>query len=187
MTKKIILSGLILYSIQAFSQIIIGDAVGTAATKTSVLLEFANTNNKGIVIPYVRTIPSSPTEGTILLDTSTPTAVRVKYYNANTTPGSNGWSDLSGQTADISTLLTEQPTIAQAPELTGSKAIIGSDTSSADGVLVLESNTKAMVLPMVTSTDNIQSPSPGMMVYINKAGAKRLAVFNGSKWSYWKP
>ena len=44
-----------------------------------------------------------------------------------------------------------------------------------------------MVLPIVNSIDNIVNPSPGMMVYVNKAGAKRLAVFNGSKWSFWKP
>ena len=52
---------------------------------------------------------------------------------------------------------------------------------------VLASNTKAMVLPTVADVQNIPSPSPGMMVYINKAGAKRLAVYNGSKWSFWKP
>jgi hypothetical protein len=44
-----------------------------------------------------------------------------------------------------------------------------------------------MVLPTVQDVQNIPSPSAGMMVYINKEGAKRLAVFNGSKWSYWKP
>jgi hypothetical protein len=53
--------------------------------------------------------------------------------------------------------------------------------------LVLESPNKAMVLPMVLDTNNIPDPAPGMMVYVNKTGAKRLAVFNGNKWTYWKP
>ena len=164
------------------AQVIIGDAVGTASIKTSVLLEFAAGQNKGIILPYVRTLPSgsSLTAGTILLDASTATASRVKYYAGTT----KGWVDLSGQNANLTTVLAQQP--AGVTESI-SKAIIGSDTSSADGVLVLESITKAMVLPTVADTNDVPSPSPGMMVYINKAGAKRLAVFNGSKWSYWKP
>ena len=176
------------------AQVIIGNATGTAAIKTSVLLEFAANQNKGLVLPYVRTLPTAaPTrvEGTILLDASTPTAARVKYYNANTTPGTNGWVDLSGQDANLNstTILanfaTEQP--ATITETATSKAIIGSRTTAADGVLVLESTTKAMVLPIVADVQLIPSPSPGMIVYVNKAGAKRLAVYNGSKWSFWKP
>ena len=171
----------------ANAQVIIGDAVGTAAVKTSVLLEFAKgspTGNRGIVLPYVTTLPTSPTEGTLLLDCSTAATARVKFYNGTE------WKDLSGQDANLITpidYMFAQPTIAQAPELASSKAIIGAQSSTADGVLVLESNTKAMVLPTVNNTDQIINPSPGMLVYINKTGAKRLAVFNGSKWSYWKP
>ena len=58
---------------------------------------------------------------------------------------------------------------------------------TADGVLVLESATQAMLLPIVSDVNNIPNPSPGMMVFVNKAGAKRLAVYNGAKWSFWKP
>lgn len=165
-----------------YSQVIIGDAVGTvpAAQKTSVLLEFAANQNKGIILPYVRTIPtgSSLTEGTILLDASTATSAKVMYYNGT-------WQNLSSaNTANITSALTNQPNVT---EVTGAKVIIGSNTSTADGVLVLESPNKAMVLPMVLDTNNIPDPAPGMMVYVNKTGAKRLAVFNGNKWTYWKP
>lgn len=185
--KKIISLLLIGSFSVANAQIIIGDAVGTAAVKTSVLLEFAANQDKGIILPYVRTLPATPTEGTILLDANTTTAARVKVYNANSTPGTNGWLDLSGQNADISPVLATQPTIAAAQEATNGKAIMGADNSAANGVLVLESTTKAMVLPIVADVQNIPSPSPGMMVYVNKSGAKRLAVYNGSKWSFWKP
>ena len=176
------------------AQVIIGDVVGTASVKTSVLLEFAANQNKGIIVPYVRTMPATPTEGTILLDASTATTARVKYYNANAATGSNGWTDLSGQDANLNdpTVLadfaTEQP--ASITENATSKAIIGSRTTTADGVLVLESATKAMLLPTVTDVQNIPSPSPGMMVYVKGVSPtfnKRLAVFNGAKWSYWKP
>lgn len=169
----------------ANAQVIIGDAVGTAPVKTSVLLEFALGQNKGIILPYVRSKTLINTEGSIILDASTTTDARVKYYNANTTPGSGGWVDLSGQPYDITTLMATQPPMTVVE--TGAKSIIGARTSAADGVLILESTTKAMVLPTVADVQNIPSPSPGMMVYINKAGAKRLAVFNGAKWSYWKP
>ena len=164
------------------AQIIIGDNVGTApaAQKTSVLLEFAAGQNKGMILPYLRVMPTEPTEGTIVLDASTATAARLKYYNG-------AWVDLSGQDADVTGALAAQPTISQAPELPTAKAIIGANSSLADGVLVLESSNKAMILPTVADVQNILSPSPGMMVYVNKTGAKRLAVYNGSKWSYWKP
>lgn len=169
----------------AHAQVIIGDATGTTANKTSVLLEFA-AGNKGIIVPYVRTLPTlnALVGGAIVLDATTPTLARMKFYNGTT------WIDLSGQDGNLVSpvdYLTIQPDATVAPETAASKTIIGAQTSSADGVLVLESNTKAMVLPTVMDVQNIPSPSPGMMVYVNKTGAKRLAVFNGSKWSFWKP
>ncbi|WP_027379904.1 hypothetical protein [Chryseobacterium daeguense] len=172
----------IFITIAAFSngQVIVGDAVGTSSVKTSVLLDFAPNQNKGIILPYVRTLPTTPTEGTLVLDASDPARARVKYYNG-------AWIDLSGQDADVSAALATQPTTSQISEAAGEKVIIGAPSSSANGILVLESTTKAMVLPMVQDVQSIPSPSAGMMVYVNKEGAKRLAVYNGSKWSFWMP
>lgn len=170
------------------AQVIIGNAVGTATIKTGVLLEFAAGQNKGIIVPYVRNTALINTPGTIILDASTTNNARVKYYNANTNPGSGGFVDLSGQGFDITSLLGTQPSMAI--NETGAKSIIGAATSVADGVLVLESTTKAMVLPTVTDVNNIIRPSPGMMVYVSgvaPAFNKLLAVFNGSKWSFFKP
>ena len=64
---------------------------------------------------------------------------------------------------------------------------MGDANTTADGVLVLESATKALVLPTVNDVQNILNPSAGMMVFVNKAGSKRLAVFNGTVWSFWRP
>lgn len=163
------------------AQVIIGDATGTATTKTSVLLEFAAGQNKGLIVPYVRTLPtgSALVGGAIILDATTATTARMKFYNGTT------WVDLSGQDANVTSSLANQP--ATSALETGAKSIIGANSSSANGVLVLESTTKAMVLPTVLDVNNILSPSPGMMVYVNKTGAKRLAVYNGNKWSFWKP
>lgn len=174
--KKLILSIFLATVSFANAQIIIGDAVGTALVKTSVLLEFAAGQNKGIIVPYVRTMPATPAEGTILLDANSSTTARMKYYNGT-------WQDLSGQDGNVTAALANQPTNITE---TGT-SIIGATSSPADGVLVLESATKAMVLPIVADVQNIPSPSPGMMVYINKFGRKRLAVFNGTRWSYWAP
>ena len=81
--KKIIATIFLTMMFSANAQVIIGDAVGTAPVKTSVLLEFALGQNKGLILPYVRTMPATPTEGTILLDASTATTARVKYYNGS--------------------------------------------------------------------------------------------------------
>ena len=185
---KKLLSPILLGSMALFNaQVIIGDAVGTVplANKASVLLEFAKgsgTGNRGIVLPYVTTLPVSPEGGTIILDATTATAATVKYYNGT------AWIPLGGtavgQVGNVSSALGIQ---TSATESTTAKAIIGAQTSAADGVLVLESTTKAMVLPQVADVQDILKPAPGMMVYVNKTGAKRLAVFNGSRWSYWKP
>ena len=53
----------------------------------------------------------------------------------------------------------------------------------------LEAKTKGFVITRMATTQitSIVFPQKGMMVYINKAGAKRLAVFNGQKWTFWKP
>lgn len=174
---KNILSILILMLSQIlFSQMVIGNNIGTASNKSSVLLEFANENNKGIILPYVRTLPSLPVEGTIVLDATDVTKARVKYYKGS-------WFDLSGADANITTEMSDQPSSAEDPS---SSVVIG-DASSEKGVLVLESNTKSLLLPIVSDVNNIPSPSPGMMVFVNKTGAKRLAVYNGAYWSFWKP
>lgn len=181
--KNIVSSLLLLISGVAFSQVIIGDAIGTATDKTSVLLDFASGQNKGIILPYVKVKPAGANlvEGTMILDASDPTKAKVKYYN-----GTAAWVDLSnGNEADITSAMSIQSSTIT--EDASARAIIGSNVSAADGVLILESETKAMVLPMVESTDDVPDPAPGMLVYINKTGAKRLAVFNGAYWTYWKP
>ncbi|MDO5616363.1 MAG: hypothetical protein Q4G16_09245 [Cruoricaptor ignavus] len=182
--KHKILSALFLglFGSMAFSQVTIGDDTGTAEKTDSVLLQFANTNNKGIALPMVRTLPTNPTAGTLLLDASTPTDAKVKYYNGE-------WIDLSGNgdtKSDVTTFLDNQPT--GITEKGG--VIIGSNTSTADGVLVLESKNRAMVLPIVDDYKNIVNPAPGMMAFLKPGTdetAYRLIVFNGTTWSFWQP
>lgn len=160
----------------SFSQVIIGDNVGTATDKTSVLLEFSSTQNKGIILPYITDKTGINTPGSIILNATTPTAAKVEYYNGTS------WVDLSVQVANVSSYLGIQPT---AKENNNAKVIIGANSSTADGILVLESTTKAMVLPIVSSYQNIINPAPGMMVLLDNGGIKTLAFYNGNQWSFW--
>lgn len=193
--KHIIALGALLFSSVAFSQVVIGGTTGSAGTNTdAVLLDFPENQGKGIILPYVKDKSGISQEGTIILDASTPSDARVKFFNGQT---GDGWVDLSGNgainiasgdalnTATVmNAVLANQPTDA---ESSTSQTIIGNVANAPDGVLVLNSDTKAMVLPIVADYTDVKNPSPGMMVYIKKAGAKRLAVFNGSKWTFWKP
>lgn len=191
--KKIFLSTMLLFSVMAYSQVIISDQTGTATDKTSVLLDFANTGDRGIILPYNRTLPTGTglEGGTIILDATNAAKAKVKVYApGNANADTDNWLDLSsGNEANINTQLSIQP-LSTGPnavvEDTAAKAIIGSPTTTAKGVLILESTNKAMVLPQVATTDAVINPAPGMMVYVNKAGFERLAVFNGAKWTYWK-
>ena len=172
--KNILTFVILIAANQLFAQMIVGTQPANT-NNTSVLLDFEKTNNKGLQIPTVSTLPSAPVQGTILLDAVNTTQARVKVRKNAT------WMDLS--LADGNATATRNTKT----EDVNSKLILGAETSTADGVLVLESDNKAMVLPSVTSTDNIVSPSPGMMVYVYNSTTDKpmLAVYNGTVWTYW--
>lgn len=176
MNKNFLFILFVFMSTTAVAQVIFGDNAGTAGNKTSVLLEFSSAGNRGLILPYITDKSGSATAGSIILNATTPSAARVEYYNGTM------WVDLSVQTANVSSYLTIQPPVK---ENTSSKVIIGSATSSADGILVLESSTKAMVLPIVSSYQDIINPAPGMIALMNNGGIKTLAVYNGAQWSFW--
>jgi hypothetical protein len=176
--KKILSTLLLTAALPLFSQVIIGDAIGTATTKTSVLLEFAENEGKGIIVPYVRTLPVAPEEGTILLDASDEEKAKVVYYNGE-------WQDLSN-IADVSLSLADQPAgVSEAAQgvFIGSTGSVMPPTNNVKGCVVLESTTKAMVLPIVENIADIKNPAPGMIAFLSNP--KRLAVFNGEEWSFW--
>ncbi|WP_312767769.1 hypothetical protein [Epilithonimonas sp.] len=176
MKKNLVVLLFVLAISKVSSQVIFGNSAGTASDKTSVLMEFPNTGNRGLILPYVTDKSAITAAGSIILDASIPTDAKVKYYTGTT------WVDLSVQSADVSSYLTIQP---PAKENSTAKVIIGDNTSSTDGVLVLESTNKAMVLPIVPSYQNIINPAPGTMALVNNGGIKTLAVYNGIQWSFW--
>lgn len=175
------------------AQVRIGEKSITAnpdITNTSVLLEFGDTHDKGIILPYVETVPTGTNNskgGTFIFDASSNTEYKIKVKNENT-----GWTDLSVQSG-YSTTVEATVKVPQASPLTdhpNAKTVIGNSATTTDGILVLDSNDKAMVLPIVTDFMAIKNPSPGMLAFIKHptdSSKHRLILFNGQKWTFWKP
>ena len=56
---------------------------------------------------------------------------------------------------------------------------------TAEGVMVLESADKALILPKVVDPQaNVLNPYPGMLCY--DPVKKLVAVFNGTHWFFWQ-
>ncbi len=173
------------------SQVRIGGTNSVSNTSSSlVLLEFGTDDDKGIILPYVETVPSGANDakgGTIIFDVSANSEYKVKVKNENA-----GWSDLSrisGYSASVESIV-KPPQASPLSDKAGAKVVIGNSATSTDGVLVLDSPDKAMVLPIVSNYTNIPNPSPGMMAFLKHptdSTKHRLIVFNGQKWTFWKP
>jgi len=171
MIKYILTLGLLLISIDSYSQISIGKE---QFSSPSTLLEFeeVSNNTRGIILPAVTSSnDTNPTNGTFIYDNA---LKKVRMFENNT------WRDLTGIGSDI--YLKNNPSF----ENTNSQGVIlGAKESDANGVLVLESEDKAMVLPKIANPHlNVKSPYPGMMCY--DTVSKSLAVFDGANWNYWK-
>lgn len=139
---------------------------------TSTILDFNSVpgNTKGLILPSTSGVATGAiANGTFVFDV---TDKKVKVYENDV------WKPLSDE-GSLGTV-----TVNNAPER-GKGVIIGAPSSAADGVLILESLSKAMILPQITTPHlNVKSPYPGMICY--DATSKSLAVFDGSVWNYWK-
>ncbi len=137
-------------------------------TNTSVLLEF-NTEAKGIILPSVLSAPGA-VGGTFVFNTADK-SIQV-FQNA-------GWTLLTDSNQGVVHSYTNSGTES------GTGMIIGAAASAKPGVLVMESATKAIVLPKVANPHlNIRGAIAGTMVYDTISSS--LAVYDGAQWSYWK-
>jgi len=160
-------------SIFSLGQVSIGkDKVNGTAT----ILDFNETNNtKGIILSAVNNVSnalatvSTNNNGTFLLDKSDN---KIKMYDNNV------WVALSNVGDSSKAFINPSAEI-------GEGLIIGSETTPSKGVLVLESDSKAMILPKIANPHTtVKSPYPGMICY--DTVSKALAVFDGKVWNYWK-
>jgi hypothetical protein len=139
----------------------------TDISSTAAILDFPNPTNKGIVLPIVETLPTSPANGTIVMDK---TDAQIKMFQ------DNRWFAVT-KTGSL------QNTAFNTSSDNNKQMIIGSNTTNASGVLVLEATNKAMILPNVANpAATIQSPAAGMIVY--DTISKSVAFFNGLEWSF---
>ena len=125
-----------------------------------------------MMLPWVTNVSSlqNTVNGTLVFDISDK---KVKSFQNNI------WVDLSVNTSGIADSSLQD----NLNDNSSAKTSIGTPTTTA-GILVLEDNNKAMILPKVASPHlNIISPDAGMMVY--DTVKKQLAVFNGSVWTFW--
>ena len=151
-----------------FAQVSIGK---NTVDGTSTIMDFQESTTNGIILPAVNTTPtynSATNNGTFIFDL---VDNKVKMYE------NESWENLSEAGS--------KPTQLNTSTEIGDGVIIGSETTDAIGVLVLESDSKALILPKVDQPEvNVKSPYPGMICYDKIS--KSLAVFDGKVWNYWK-
>lgn len=151
------------------AQVIISNQANPTPTNSSVLLEFGNNENKGIILPSVSEV-TNPAAGTFAVNT---TAKAVQFFDGT------AWVNLTDPDE-----LVENTFVNDGTADAGEGVIIGAESSAKPGVLVLESTTQAMVLPKVADPhQTILSPVAGTMVYDTTSDS--LAVYDGQEWSYW--
>lgn len=145
----------------------------------STILDFDDTAGsfRGIILPSVENtvnaLASNATynNGTFLFDKSDK---KLKMYEAG------NWKSLSEE-GKIDDLIINDA----AENKQGQGVIIGEKSSSAKGILVLESVDKAIILPKIDKPhETVNSPYPGMMCYDTES--KSVAIFDGKVWNYWK-
>ncbi|MDR6921253.1 MULTISPECIES: hypothetical protein [Chryseobacterium] len=175
--RNIIITSIALFSAALFNNIKAQVAFGKDnVANPSALVEFGP-GNKGIILPSVASA-SGAVGGTFVFNTADK-AVEVWEEKNNNNTG--GWTSLTDQGQGILHALFNTGTDAAAT----AGVIIGATTTSKPGTLVLESTTKAMVLPVVTNPHlTMKSSVAGTMVY--DTASDMLAVYDGTNWSYWK-
>jgi hypothetical protein len=153
----------------SFAQIAIGKQV---IEGRSTVLDFDNRsgNTNGLILPATSGFPTgSLVNGTFIFDV---TDNKVKVYE------NDRWKSLSDAGNSSAVIANNSPE-------TGKGVIMGESASTAEGVLVLESQNKSMILPKIATPHlNVKNPYPGMICY--DTTSKTLAVFDGSVWNYWK-
>ena len=177
---KIILKLIIFQVFWNYGQV----GIETITPASSAILDFPTTNNKrGIILPIVESLPTigtaSASRGTILLDKNDGKIKALIYKE--TTSGSgvfqDTWDNLTKNNGNVSSAVNNSGSEV------GSGVIIGATSSSAVGVLVLESTNKALVLPKIANAHlTVVNPYPGMMCY--DTTNKVVSIFNGEKWYF---
>lgn len=147
--------------------------IGKVPPEGSGIIDFNAGGKSGIVLPWVTTYPTGAalTGGVMVYDAL---KNKVVYYNGTV------WVDLSIHAGVVD--LAMQTGV---PEAATKGTVVGAANSSVDGVLVLESSDKALILPKVASPQlNIVKPMAGTICY--DTVKRMVCIYNGSEWTFWK-
>lgn len=176
--KKYILLSILFITNLVSAQLLVGSDQNLIESNESILINFERNANRGLVLPTVSKLPTEVSNGTLLLDGVDGSNGKIKLYK------NNSWVELTKNGADVNSIKLNQ---RLSSEFNDSKVIIGAEQTSKKGVLVLESKSKAMVLPIVSNTDEIVKPSPGMIVFVVNSSIEKsvFAAFDGELWTYW--
>ncbi len=175
----------VLLMLFAFHQLVAQVAIGkTGTTNNSVLLEFGS-DAKGIIVPQVNS-STGAAGGTFVFNSADRS---MEVWEGRNNSNSGGWTNLTADNISTPPVLGLVHSYinsgADVIASSGSGVIIGAASTTKKGALVLESSTKAMVLPLVSNPHiNLKGAIAGTMVYDTVSGM--LAVYDGISWSYWK-
>lgn len=128
-------------------------------------------NTTGMVLPIVDNTATNMVAGTLLLDKSDK---RIKYKTRDE------WVSLSYVEGNLDKHI---PNLS--PDTKQSTYIGDAPNLAVQGVLVLESTNKAMILPHVKDPIiNVKNPYPGMICY--DPTTKALFLYDGRYWNIWR-
>jgi hypothetical protein len=168
--QKLIISLAMLIIAQCLSAQI---AIGKTNVDGAGLLDF--NIGKGLILPWVETAGTADDNGTLIFDTSD-NKVKARINGV--------WEDLSENSGSLNTIKTNKVNQHLLKTENEINTIIGSPTPTANGVLVLESSDKALILPKMPSPHlNMVDPEPGTVVYDTVSNL--MCVFNGEEWTFW--
>lgn len=131
------------------AQVVIGDNAGAAVPNSKAILSFTS-DKMGIILPIINSAGENAAAGNIV---KVPGALfvsrtdrQVKVYESATIENPNGLLALTPSLPTSVPMPTENPA-AEPTISTG--AIIGAKVPNQNGILVLESDTKTLVLPKI--------------------------------------
>ncbi len=161
-------------------------AIGKTEVDGAGILDFAEDDTRGIILPIVNSLPATPANGTILFNNVSGDVNHLKVMAFE-----NGtWKPLSAAgSISAESKNGEEVTTSYEPNLSedeGQGVVIGQQTlDTPEGVLVLEAPDKSLILPKVANPHlTIKSPRAGTICYDTETNS--MAVFDGKVWTFWK-
>ncbi len=172
-----------LFTLLSGSFMIAQMGIGTDSPSANSILDFDTETNKGIILPRILNLDSNSVPGTLFYDVDSK-SVQVLLSGGNTFNLSHNAKIVDPVTSAVAYDKTEYDYENLTENNVTYGTVIGASTTTVPGVLVLESTTKALVLPHTTDPQlNIKNPEPGTMAY--DPNSKSICVFNGVDWTFW--